>query len=344
MAQATTAGAWLNSIADMMRSVGMAPDAVFRQAGLEPAAMGDPHQRYDSDQMNRLWQCIAAASDNPAIALAASDSPRAASLDLLAYTMMAAPDLAGALQRLVRYIRVISDATDFTLVDDEHEGRAGRWLRVAIPAGAVPVPRQRYEFILITLLNVCRWIAGRSIRPLCVDFGAAPPADARPYAQAFGGPLRFGRPLHGILFAQADMAAPLPASNARLAELHERFAGDFLLQMDSRKLGPRVREIIARNLPDGDPPRALAAKALCISERTLQRRLRDEGTSYQQLLDDTRRELMRQYLAEDQIALGQIAFLLGFADQSTFCRACQRWFALSPSQFRKQLTAPRAAA
>jgi len=95
--------------------------------------------------------------------------------------------------------------------------------------------------------------------------------------------------------------------------------------------------VIIRRLPDGEPRRDAVAGELHMSERTLQRRLQDEATSFLQLLDDTRRELAEQYLSRLQLSLAQAAYLLGFADQSSFFRACRRWFKLSPSQYRSHL-------
>ena len=74
-----------------------------------------------------------------------------------------------------------------------------------------------------------------------------------------------------------------------------------------------------------------------MTERTLQRRLKEEGSSFQELLDHTRRELARSYLADSRRALGQVADSLGFADQSNFFRACRRWFGVSPGQYRDAL-------
>jgi AraC-like DNA-binding protein len=98
-----------------------------------------------------------------------------------------------------------------------------------------------------------------------------------------------------------------------------------------------VREAIIRKLPDGEPRRDDVASELHMSERTLQRRLEEEKTSFVQLLDDTRRELADQYLGRLHLSLAQAAYLLGFADQSSFFRACKRWFNLSPGQYRSQL-------
>jgi AraC-like DNA-binding protein len=228
---------------------------------------------------------------------------------------------------------VISDATAFSL---EPDAQGAQWLRLEVTGGELAVPRQRCEFILITILNICRWIASKPINPLAIELAHVEPGSTQMHVRVFGGPVRFCAARNGLLLSASDLSASLPASNAMLSELHERFAVDFLDKMDQQRFAPRVREVIVRCLPDGSPPRSVAAAALCISERTLQRRLEDEGTSYNDLLDETRRDLTREYLSKEQMALGQVAFLVGFADQSAFCRACQRWFGSTPKQFRKQ--------
>ena len=91
-----------------------------------------------------------------------------------------------------------------------------------------------------------------------------------------------------------------------------------------------------RRLPQGEPRREDIASELALTDRTLQRRLQAEDTSYQQLLDAARSELARKYLTENRLSLGEVASLLGFGDQSNFFRACKRWFGLPPGQYRQQ--------
>jgi AraC-like DNA-binding protein len=95
--------------------------------------------------------------------------------------------------------------------------------------------------------------------------------------------------------------------------------------------------VILRYLPNGEPRRPKIAGALGMSERTLQRRLAAEGTSFQRLLDDTRRELAQQYLGQRNVSLADTAYLLGFSDQSSFFRAARRWFGTSPRHHRIRL-------
>ena len=162
-------------------------------------------------------------------------------------------------------------------------------------------------------------------------------ADLAPYRAAFRCPISFDAARNSILLSHADVTMPLPTSNPLLAELHERFAGEYLRHFDHAQVSHRAREVIIRRLPDGEPRRDQVAGALCMSERTLQRRLEEEATCFIELLDGTRRELAEQYLGRLHLTLAQAAYLLGFADQSSFFRACKRWFDLSPGQYRSQL-------
>jgi AraC-like DNA-binding protein len=208
-----------------------------------------------------------------------------------------------------------------------------------LAGGGRPVPRQRIEFIFVTVISFCRWISGRPVHARQVQLAYPAPADLAPYRAAFGCAVTFDAPRDSLLFARADMTASLPTSNPLLAELHERYAGDYLRHFDHAQTSYRAREVIIRRLPDGEPRRDHVAGELCMSERTLQRRLEQEATSFVQLLDSTRRELAEQYLGRLHLSLGQAAFLLGFADQSSFFRACKRWFDVSPGQYRSQLLA-----
>jgi AraC-like DNA-binding protein len=203
--------------------------------------------------------------------------------------------------------------------------------------GDQPVPRQRIEFIFITVIGFCRWFSGRDINALAVELPYPAPVDLAPYRTAFRCPVSFDASAASLLFASADLTASLPTANPVLAELHERFAGEYLRHFDHAQTSYRAREVIVRRLPDGEPRRDQVASELCMSERTLQRRLEEEATSFLQLLDDTRRELAEQYLGRLHLSLAQAAYLLGFADQSSFFRACRRWFDLSPGEYRSQL-------
>jgi AraC-like DNA-binding protein len=333
MDKRTTAAAWVKGIAEMLAAEGLDARALLVDAGIDPAALDASAARLPSEKISRLWELAAERSRNPAIGLAQHRVVRPASFDAVGYAMMSCADLRAAFERLIRYLLILSDALTLTMSEE----RAGYCLTFVLFGGDRPVPRQRMEFILITVIGFCRWISGREVHPVAVELPYPAPADSAPYRAAFRCPVIFDAPRNSLLFSTADMHVPLPTSNAQLAELHERFAGEYLRQLDNAQTSYRAREVIIRRLPDGEPRRDEVASELCMSERTLQRRLEEEATSFVQLLDDTRRELANQYLGRLHLSLAQAAYLLGFADQRSFFRACRRWFALSPGQYRTQL-------
>jgi len=333
MTKRTTSAVWVKGIADMLTAEGLDARALLVAAGIDPASLQVPDARLPTEKISRLWELAVERSSNPAIGLAQHHVVRPASFDVVGYTMMSCANLRGAFERLIRYLLILSDA--FTMAMDEEY--AGYRVTFVLFGGDRPIPRQRIEFIVVTLVGFCRWISGRDVNPLAIELPYPAPGDLAPYHAAFRCPVLFNSPRNSLLFAAADMVATLPTSNPLLAELHERFAGDYLQHFDHAQISYRTREMIIRQLPDGEPRRDEIAKKLCMSERTLQRRLEEEGTSFNQLMDDTRRELAEQYLGRLQLSLAQAAYLLGFADQSSFFRACRRWFDLSPGQYRSQL-------
>jgi AraC-like DNA-binding protein len=333
MAERTTSAVWVKGIAEMFAAEGLNVGALFAATGIDAAALEAPGARLQTERISHLWELAVQQSGNPALGLAQHHVARPASFDVVGYTMMSCADLHGAYERLIRYMLILSDALTMTM----NEERDGYRMAFVLFGGDRPIPRQRVEFIFATVMSFCRWISRREIYPRAVEFAYPPPAQSALYRDVFRCPVSFDAPRHSILFARADLTAPLPTSNPQLAELHERFAGEYLRQFDHADTSYRVREAIVRRLPDGEPRRDEVAGELRMSERTLQRRLETEATTFLQLLDDTRRELAEQYLGRLNLSLAQAAYLLGFADQRSFFRACKRWFKLSPGQYRNQL-------
>jgi AraC-like DNA-binding protein len=325
MSKKATSAVWVRSTVDMLAAEGLDVRALLAGAAIDPATLDTPGARLPTEQISRLWEL--------AVKQSGDEVARPASFDVVGCAMMSCADLRTAFERLIRYMLILSDALTMRLTKDQDGCR----ITFELFGGSAPMPRQRIEFIVVTLIGFCRWISGRDVQPLAIGLPYPAPADLAPYRAAFRCPVSFDLPATNLLFAASDMTAPLPTSNPKLSELHERFAGDYLRHFDHAQTSYRAREVIIRRLPDGEPRRNEVAGELHMSERTFQRRLEEEATSFLQLLDDTRRELAEQYLGRLQLSLAQAAYLLGFSDQTSFFRACKRWFDVSPSQYRSQL-------
>ncbi len=335
--KSTCAAFWVKGVAQALKAEGLDVAALLDEAGLDAALLGDPESRFATERVSRLWQLAVARSGNPAIGLANSSVAKPGSFDLVGYAMMSSPHLLGILERLGRFVAVVSDAASIAIT----ESGEGFRMTLDLSGGGQPVPRQRFEFDLMTILSFCRWVTHLDLRPLALELRFPPPADPRPFREAFKCNLRFGAPLNALLFSRTDAMTPLSTAHPVLAQMHERLASEHLHRLDQAPVSRKARATIISRLPDGEPARTDVARALEMSERSLQRRLEAEGTTYLRLLDDTRRELAQQYLGQTDVSLAEISFLLGFANQSSFYRASRRWFGVSPRQYRIRLAGAR---
>ncbi|MQA52943.1 AraC family transcriptional regulator [Pseudomonas piscis] len=333
MSERTTSASWTLGIVKALEMDGLDCRVLFEQLGLDYAALEDPDARFTQDSMTRLWQRAVELSGNPAIGLNMGKVVRPASFNVAGYALMSSRTLAEGFQRLVRYQRIIAESADlsFRLLPE------GYALILTVHGDHLPPTRQSAEASLACALALCGWLTGRDLRPRKVMLQGPQPEDTQPYKDMFHAPLMFAAPFDALIFERTDMESTLPTANEAMAQLHDRFAGEYLARFSESRVTHKARQVLCRLLPQGEPKRERVAQILHLSQRTLQRRLQEEGTSFQALLDDTRRELAEQYLAQPNMTLLEIAYLLGFADPSNFFRAFRRWFDATPGEYRARL-------
>lgn len=314
---------------------GVAATALLDGSGLDPARLADPDARIPLATETALWERAARLSGDPCFGLHAAARVRPGAFDAMDYAVRTAPTLLDALQRLARYNRLVHDVADFHLVDQ------GPHLRV-VHGFASPLHRpgrQASEFTLASLPVVATQMAGGTpVRPLQVQFSHAAPPDLAPYRAAFGVTPDFGADVNALSFDAATLRRPLPGADAGLSRIVTAHAERLLAALAPPQpgLAEQVRRLVADGLAEGPPTLGQVAQRLHQSERSLQRRLAAEGCRFAELLDQVRRELAQRYIADPRLALGEVAYLLGFAEPSPFHRAFRRWTGMTPAAARRQ--------
>ncbi len=329
----TSSAAWLEGVLAMFAAEGLDVPALLQRAGVDPDALHRHDARVPVDEISVLWQHAIAQAGRPTLGLRRDLAATHSKLGTVGHAMACCADLGAAYGLVTRYMPVISDATTFTV---QREVR-GAWVGIEHVGGRLPIPRQRVEYALLTILMQSRWLARRELLPLVVELAYPAPADDRLYREAFGCTVRFDARANRMLVSGADLALPLPTHHPVLADLQAQLLEGQLDQLGQTTTSALVCAEIARRLPQGEPRRQDVACGLGLAERTLQRQLQEESASFQGLLDRTRRELAQQYLAQQRHTLTDVADLLGFVDASNFFRACRRWFGMPPAQYRAQL-------
>lgn len=192
--------------------------------------------------------------------------------------------------------------------------------------------------VLAGIQGFARWMAQRPLALRGIDLPFAAPPDAEALRQALGAPLRFGAELTAAHFDAALLTEPIPSSDPAQLPLLQQHAERLLAQRKSidTSTASQVQSALPPLLAQGEARVQAVAARLQLSPRTLQRRLAAEGQAFQQLLDTTRRQLAAQYLRDATLSLTEIAFLLGYAEQSSFSHAHRAWHGCSPLQWRQQ--------
>jgi len=332
-AEPTSLASWTRALRKQLDALGLDSAQLCREAGIDPALMEHPNARYPLSATTRLWSLAVQASGDPALGLKTSQYVSPTSFHALGYALVASSSLREVFERIERYHRVVSDALSLELTrrDDCYE------FCLNVPAGGpAPAPEAIDAFIAI-YVRTCRNRLGRDFAPLAVHLRRAQPADPSPWHDALRAPIHFGAQRDLLQFPLDAFDSTLEDGNQELAEHNETVLKRTLEQLQPVTWRRRVCTCLENQLPNGEPSAERIAQSLHLSLRSLQRHLADEGCSYESLLSETRQNLALQHMRDPHCSISEIAYLLGFADSSSFSRAFKRWTGQAPSQYRDSL-------
>ncbi|MTV38084.1 AraC family transcriptional regulator [Duganella radicis] len=291
---------------------GVQAEALFAQAGLDEGDGIACDALTLSDKLSHLWELLVQQSGDPLIGLKIATPHRLGWLGVMGHIMLVSPTVQSSIERCHGHTRV----------------------GLVLPGAQRAVPQQRYDFVWCVLLRSLRCAAGRDdIAPVVVEYCFPAPANAQVFEETFGCPVRFNMPHNVMEFSDTDLVSALPANPPLMNGGGERVLAT-LAAAEPPTFSAKVQALLASLLPKGPPHRDDVASQMMMSERTLQRRLAEEGTSFTNLVDDTRRELARQSLSAGELSLKMLSFQLGFSEPSAFYRACKRWFGMAPSDIQ----------
>ena len=305
--------------------------------GFDPRWAEDPDAHIPLAMETALWDEAAARTGDPAFGIHTAEGVRPGVFDVMDYVFRTAPTLRAALERLVRYNRLLHDIAVITLVD---EGPLTR-LEHTLAASGATQSRHAAEFTLAGIVVAAGQMQGTPVTARAVEFRHASPAPAviAEHRRVFGVTPTFGHAANALTLDSALLDQPLPGADPVLSRVVLRHADDLLAARPApaETSGNRVRRLVAAALADGSGASATLAAAaaeLHMSERSLQRRLADEGLTFDGLLEEVRREMAVRYLSDRKVAIAEVAYLLGYSEPSAFHRAFKRWTGKTPSEIR----------
>lgn len=318
-------------IVDFAIARGFDGEALCKSVGISAASLRDKEARFPYSLAEALGERAAEMIGDANIGLhLARDVARVEIYDVGLLMMMASVSIRAALDRMVRHQRYWGDGQRCSL----HGAKAGVIVRYTFPSERTS--RHNDECAMAEITIGLRSLLGKPISPRIVRFRHAAPADRREHDALFACPLVFFSPHTELELDDEVLDAPLAHANEAYCTIFEEQVERTLASLPPHE-GARdaVRTIAKAALAAGTCSISQTAKALRMSVRTMQRRLREEGTTFEKLIDGLRKEMAHAYL-DQNIGIQEIAILLGYADVTAFHHAFKRWTGTSPNEFRRR--------
>jgi AraC-like DNA-binding protein len=311
-------------------SCGLDRDSVLADLGVDPAALEDRDSRLPVETFARAWQLMSSRLPGRVLALDWITSWKITDTGVLGYVLLQLRTVEEAVEAATRYAQLVNQGA---LVRLHKRSPTSRMAFELLPVllGIQQLP----EAMLAGLVLMLRGHVDLSFHPLAVRLPH--PATARTPAleRYFGAPVLHGAGEVSIEVPTELLDRPLPNADPVLGGYLRKQADLLLDQLDAPKAVSReCARRIAERLGSGEPSQTTIARQMGLSERTLQRRLAAEGTSFNELLDDARRTIAFSYLADQKLAAYEVSFLLGYSEPATFFRAFKRWTGKTPQQYR----------
>lgn len=317
---------WKLLISDM----GINPRNVLTLAGLPADLFSKKNATLSPNEYFRFWNALEEAAGAEELPLKFGQVISVEAFDPPIFASLCSPNLNTALLRLAEYKRLIGPIsmtveigkrkTSVTLECYGHDGQ---------------IPRSLGATELVFFTQLARLATRKSIVPADLALPQLP-ENPKPYKSFFGMPIRSGKVIR-IAFTAQDAVYPFLTENAAMWDFFEAELKKRLSDLDTETtISQRVKSALLEMLPSGHSSIEEAARRLALSKRTLQRHLSQESSSYQEILNTTRKELAQHYLFRSAISQGEIGYLLGFQDGNSFLRAFKGWTGTTPGEYRSE--------
>jgi AraC-like DNA-binding protein len=302
------------------------------QAGLTHAFLEDPDSRLPGPTVIGIWNALRARAGDPALQLVAPTTLPFGAYRVIDYLVGASATVGEGVERFARFFKLIADSVSLTTSEQGDE----RCLLLARADGGA-VPPVYVDYVFAAFVSRVRMRIRPGLKVQRVELRQPEPAASAPYRDAFRSPVWFGATADVLCFSAEEWEARNESADAALALVMEEHARILARKLPHAAAGfsADVQKTIATARPECGSAEDVA-RALHVSVRTLQRKLVETGTTFRAVSEIVRGQLAEGYLADPRVSIAEVAFMLGFSDQSSFNRAFRRWTGEAPGRWRRR--------
>jgi AraC-like DNA-binding protein len=319
------------------RSVQPALPAVLDAMGVTPDALADADGRVPRRAFLRAFEVAAAETGDRDLGLHVGESVRPLHFGVLGYLLMSCETMRQAAERHRRWHALIAEGerVEYTREGDHSAHRH------YFPDGEPEPPECAVACAAASTVTFVRWLTGPDDGLVKVELPYPEPPDRAEHDRLFRCELVFDAPRITYWRDLAVVRRPLPQGDPGLRRQMEERAEHLAAALGATDALIRdCRALVARRIAEGVPDLEHAAGELGLSPRSLARRLHERGSSYSRIVDEARRQLALGYVLDASLSLSDIAYLVGFSEQSAFQRAFKRWTGHAPGEYRRSARPP----
>lgn len=336
MREATVATPLLIDMSGYLERHGVPRAVLCAALAIEPRLLDSPNTRLPGSLVERMWIVAEKLTGDHDLGLHTAESFNPGALNILGYVILSCETAAEAIDRLARYAGLLNEGLRVRLEPRGAECACRFEAVTTFDNYLLRTPRQPMEAMAAGLVATIRRLTVPHVEPLTITFHHAAPASTAEHARILGPHVSFGADADAVIYRTADLDTPLLSANPALLAAFEPLAQESLDMSDGTgTVSRQVVRMLEHRIKGIVPTLEEAAMALAMSTRSLQRKLRDEGITYQQIVDDVRSRMATQHLSKPGTTAAEVAFLLGFSEPSAFARAFRRWTGTTPGSVRR---------
>ena len=306
-----------------------------RAIGITPETLERADAFVDLDQSIKAWEAAIRAANDPFLGLHIGETTSPGLAGMLGFLMQTSPDLLAAFTHATQFNGYISNMTLFTL-----EVRGDEFFYFAEPLevwneASPETARQAVDHSAAAFVHISKLLTGKAKYPLRVSMRYPRPADMREYVRVLKTEPQFNQPHNCLVFRLSDMHQPVIGHNPQLNLMFKELLEKEIAKTRERAtFSNEVRRVILQNFTSTMPQLTDVVEYLHLTPRTLQRKLQEEGTSFQHIAESVKSELAIGLLKNRSLTVNEVAYKLGYAEPSVFRRAFKKWTGVSPKGYK----------